>query len=175
MSSLLLDLMTQYQLDPQLDELVRFRELAMTFDHSLAAFAAHLELFSDSVLYDPRATAVTLSTLHAAKGLEFPLVFIAGVEEGLLPLAPRQALDAAAARHHLEEERRLCYVGITRAIATLYLSWCNSRPGYDGVAENRQWSRFLAELPPGICAAPPSSRPPAAGKKAVSRQLSLFS
>jgi len=175
MSSLLLDLMTQYQLDPQLDELVRFRELAMTFDHSLAAFAAHLELFSDSVLYDPRAAAVTLSTLHAAKGLEFPLVFIAGVEEGLLPLAPRQALDAAAPRHHLEEERRLCYVGITRAIATLYLSWCNSRPGYDGVAENRQRSRFLAELPPGICSAPPSSRPPAAGKKAVSRQLSLFS
>ncbi len=173
--SLLLDLTAHYQLDPQADELVRFRELALTFDRSLAAFADHLELFSDSVLYDPRASVVTLSTLHAAKGLEYPLVFIAGLEDGQLPLAPRQTTETAAGRRHFEEERRLFYVGITRAIATLYLSWCDWRPGYNGVAENRQRSRFLTELPPNLCSAPPKSLLPAAKKNAASRQLSLFS
>ncbi|MBV5317608.1 MAG: UvrD-helicase domain-containing protein [Desulfobulbaceae bacterium] len=174
-SSVLLALMEYYRMDPQAAEPVRLRELALTFGHSLAAFAAHLQLFSDSVIYDPRAEAVTLSTLHASKGLEFPVVFIAGLEQGLLPLTLRQPQEAASGREHLEEERRLFYVGMTRAIATLYLTWCVSRPGYDGSGETRQRSQFLAELPPTVGSAPPISRPAAPRRKAASRQLSLFS
>ena len=167
-------LIDQYQLDPQEADLARLCELALTFDRSLPAFAAHLAQFSDAVLYDPRAEVVTLSTLHAAKGLEFPVVFIAGLEEGLLPLTPRKALAPEACQAHLEEERRLFYVGITRAIATLYLTWCQSRSLYGGQSESRQPSSFLHELPDSVFSPAPQSRP-AAQRKPVPRQLSLFS
>jgi len=166
-------LVAHYRLDPVQPDLVRLRQLALTFDRSLSDFAAHLEQFSDSVLYDPRAEAVTLSTLHAAKGLEFPVVFIAGCEEGLLPLTPRTPLDPEAHRRHLEEERRLFYVGMTRAIATLYLSWCRSRSVYGGPAESRQPSIFLGELDAAVFSPSPVSRP--VKRKPAFRQLSLFS
>jgi superfamily I DNA/RNA helicase len=162
-----------YQLDSAHPDLERLCQLALTFDRSLPAFAAHLEKFSDSVLYDPRAEAVTLSTLHAAKGLEFPVVFIAGCEEGLLPLAPRASLTPEARQHHLEEERRLFYVGMTRAIATLTLTWCQWRSVYGGPAEPRQPSSFLNELPAAVFSPPPASGPKAR-RKPASRQLSLF-
>lgn len=164
----------RYRLDPLAADLVRLRNLALTFDRSLPAFAAHLQQFGDSVLYDERAEAVTLSTLHAAKGLEFPLVFIAGLEEGFVPLAPRQELALEAHQKHLEEERRLFYVGITRASATLYLTWCRSRSLFGGRAEERQPSSLLAELPQTAFSPPPDSRP-AAQRKPAHRQLSLFS
>ena len=172
--AILLALMGSYDLDPQQTEMLRFRELALTFGHSIAAFAAHLNTFSDSVVYDQRAEAVALSTLHAAKGLEFPVVFIAGLEEGLLPLAPRLALESAAQCRHLEEERRLFYVGMTRAIVTLYLTWCHSRPWHGVLDKNRHPSQFLAELPTAAFSAPPVSRPVAESRKPAHRQLSLF-
>jgi DNA helicase-2/ATP-dependent DNA helicase PcrA len=82
-------------------------------------------------------------TLHNAKGLEFPVVFVVGMEEGVFPHS--RALD----EQNLEEERRLCYVGITRARDHLFLAFARSRSLYGAGAYN-QPSRFLAELPPEL-------------------------
>lgn len=153
-------------------DLRRFFELSHSFA-TLADFAAHLHRFADSVLYDERAEAVTLSTLHAAKGLEFPVVFIAGVEEGLLPLAPRRDLDAESAVAHAQEERRLFFVGLTRAITTLYLSWCRKRSLYGGPPAERSVSSLVQELPPELFTPPPVIR--ASKGKPRHQQLSLFS
>ncbi|MEW6694933.1 MAG: UvrD-helicase domain-containing protein [Pseudomonadota bacterium] len=88
---------------------------------------------------------VTLSTLHAAKGLEWPHVILAGVNEGLLPFKPDADGDAAALAARIEEERRLMYVGITRAQRTLVVSWLKQRKqGRERVPA--QASRFIAEM-----------------------------
>ncbi|MCH8286919.1 UvrD-helicase domain-containing protein, partial [candidate division KSB1 bacterium] len=87
----------------------------------------------------------TLMTLHSAKGLEFPVVFMLGLEEGLLPHA--NALNASL--EELEEERRLCYVGFTRAMEKLYLSYATSRRMY-GYTKRQYPSRFLYEIPPKL-------------------------
>ncbi len=174
-ASVLQALMEAYELDAAEPGVTRLRELALTFDTSLASFAAHLQTFSDSVLYDERAEAVTLSTLHAAKGLEFPVVFIAGVEDRLLPLLSRQPLAPGDLRAQLEEERRLLYVGMTRAIGTLYLSWCHLRSAHGAPAEKRYPSPFLAEISSAFMSAPPVIQPAVKKRKAAHRQLSLFS
>jgi superfamily I DNA/RNA helicase len=173
--AVLLALGGEYGLDPREPDLVRLRELSLTFDADLPACAAHLQTFSDSVVYDPRAEAVTLSTLHASKGLEFPVVFITGSEEGLLPFAPRLMLSPEAVRAHLEEERRLCYVGMTRAIATLCLTWCATRtvPGQPG--EQRQPSRFLADIPATLVTRAQPITGVAHKRRSSQQQLSLFS
>ncbi|MGC8960135.1 MAG: ATP-dependent helicase [Chloroflexia bacterium] len=106
----------------------------------LAAFLEQTALVADIDEYDERGDAVTLITLHQAKGLEFPVVFIAGMEEGLLPHA-RSMGDT----EELEEERRLCYVGMTRAKERLYLFRAFRRTIF-GNAEVREPSRFLAPL-----------------------------
>ena len=90
---------------------------------------------------DAKRDTVTLMTLHAAKGLEFPIVFMVGMEEGLFPHS-RSLMD----REELEEERRLCYVGITRAKERLYLSFANRRL-YFGTRTQNMISRFLADIP----------------------------
>lgn len=88
------------------------------------------------------ADALTLSTLHAAKGLEWPHVLLAGVNEGVLPFRPEEAGDPSA---HIEEERRLMYVGITRAQRTLAVSWARQRKKGRANAPARA-SRFIAEM-----------------------------
>ena len=88
----------------------------------LGLFLQHVALVADIDRHDPGADAVTLMTLHSSKGLEFRVVFISGMEEGLFPLA--RAYDE---EHLLEEERRLFYVGLTRARRRLYLTWARSR------------------------------------------------
>ena len=93
---------------------------------------------------DGDVPAVQLMTLHAAKGLEFPLVFIAGMEENLFP--HRMSVEEA---NRLEEERRLCYVGITRAMTKLYLTWAEVRQLHGREAFNGP-SRFLRDLPEGL-------------------------
>ena len=109
---------------------------------TLADFLDHAALASDTDQYDPEAR-VTLMTLHAAKGLEFPLVFLAGLEEGLFPHS-RTLLNP----EELEEERRLCYVGITRAMNTLVLTRAQYRRRYGNDApESTVPSRFLEEVP----------------------------
>ncbi len=88
--------------------------------------------------------AVQLMTLHSAKGLEFPLVFLAGLEEGLFP--HRMSLEEPG---RLEEERRLCYVGLTRAMHQLYLTFAEARRLHGADTYNRP-SRFLQEIPPAL-------------------------
>ena len=108
---------------------------------NLEEFLENVSLVSDIDSYDSKAQAVTLMTLHNAKGLEFPIVFITGMEEGLFPHA-RSMTEPA----ELEEERRLCYVGMTRARLRLYLTFAQSRLIYGGFQTN-QPSRFLADIP----------------------------
>ena len=90
---------------------------------------------------DEKRDAVTLMTLHAAKGLEFPIVTIIGMEEGLFPHS-RSLMD----KEELEEERRLCYVGITRAMEKLYLTYANRRLFF-GTRTQNMVSRFLSDIP----------------------------
>ncbi len=108
---------------------------------TLVHFLEATSLISDVDNYDPAHEAVTLMTMHNAKGLEFPVVFIVGCEEGIFPHA-RALADPA----QMEEERRLCYVGITRAKERLYLLHANSRLLYGGFQAN-QASRFIGEIP----------------------------
>jgi len=123
----------------------------------LDAFLAHAALEAGDTQGDPHEDCVQLMTLHSAKGLEFPLVFLVGMEEGLFPHS-MSSEDPA----RLEEERRLCYVGMTRAMQALYLCHAESRRLHG--SENYPLpSRFLREIPPRLLrevrAGPSISRP----------------
>ncbi|WP_294156867.1 DNA helicase PcrA [uncultured Selenomonas sp.] len=108
---------------------------------TLENFLAHISLVSDIDGADLEDDRVTLMTLHAAKGLEFPIVFLAGMEEGVFPHS-RTLMDL----RQLEEERRTCYVGITRAERKLYLTYARTRMLYGHTNANPP-SRFLKEIP----------------------------
>ena len=108
---------------------------------SLGGFLDEISLFTDIEKYDESADAAVLMTLHSAKGLEFPNVFIIGMEEGMFP-GMRSALE----QDDLEEERRLCYVGITRAKKQLYIT-CARRRMIFGKTSFNPPSRFVDELP----------------------------
>jgi DNA helicase-2/ATP-dependent DNA helicase PcrA len=108
---------------------------------SLESFLDQVSLVSDVDLYEDKGNRVSLMTLHCAKGLEFPFVFIVGIEEGLLPHYRR-----GDEIEDLEEERRLCYVGITRAKERIFLSRAEKRSTF-GVGRANLPSRFLEELP----------------------------
>jgi DNA helicase-2/ATP-dependent DNA helicase PcrA len=110
----------------------------------LDAFLAHAALESGDTEGDEWDDCVQLMTLHSAKGLEFPLVFMAGMEDGLFP--HRRTLEDADG---LEEERRLCYVGATRAMSELYLTYAEQRRLH-GVDNIGQPSRFIREIPPEL-------------------------
>ena len=109
---------------------------------SLEDFLSGAALASDADSKDTEQNRVTLMTLHASKGLEFPVVYLVGLEQGLFP-SYRSLEDPAA----LEEERRLCYVGITRAKERLFLSHASERRLWGGMREPAVPSVFLAELP----------------------------
>ena len=164
-------LLEQHGLNREEPDLVRFRNMAAAAV-SLPAFAEHLRRHEDSLIYDQRAEAVLLTTLHAAKGLEFKAVFLAGCEEGLLPLAPRIPLDDDAAAEQLCEERRLFFVGLTRAAEVLYLSSAQERQGFSGT-ERPAPSRFLKEIPAELLDSPPFSQQKVQHKR-IGRQLRLF-
>ena len=107
----------------------------------LTGFLTHAALESGESQADEYEPAVQLMTMHSAKGLEFKLVFIAGLEEGMFP--SQQSVEEIG---RLEEERRLCYVGMTRAMEKLYLCHAESRRLY-GQEKYHNPSRFLRELP----------------------------
>jgi DNA helicase-2/ATP-dependent DNA helicase PcrA len=125
-----------------LKELANAAQDAQERGESLTEFLDHAALVSDTDSYSSEAR-VTLMTLHAAKGLEFPLVFLAGMEEGLFPNS-RTLLDPTG----LEEERRLCYVGMTRAMDTLVMTRARYRRRYGSEMPDASIpSRFLEEVP----------------------------
>jgi DNA helicase-2/ATP-dependent DNA helicase PcrA len=109
-------------------------------DAGLEDFLEEVSLVSDAESNNQNGSSVTLMTLHSAKGLEFPVVFMVGLEETILPHS-RSHFDP----HDMEEERRLCYVGMTRAKEELYMIHASSRVLYGGVQHNIP-SRFLSEI-----------------------------
>ena len=129
---------------------------------TLDQFLDHAALVSDADAYDERAQ-ITLMTLHAAKGLEFPLVFLGGLEEGLFPHS-RTFLQP----DDIEEERRLCYVGMTRAMDTLILTRAVYRRRYGtDLPEASIPSRFLEEIPVELVEDLGSSKRARAGRVAA--------
>ncbi len=113
-------------------------------DTSLTAYLEQVALISDIDTYNENEEAVTLMTLHAAKGLEFPIVYITGLEEGTFP--HRRSFEE---REELEEERRLCYVGMTRAQKELVLSYALQRMNM-GTVQSLDVSRFVLDVPPEL-------------------------
>jgi len=122
-----------------LDELLKGMEEHAGSERTLQDYLEQVALVADVDAYDGTADRVTLMTLHSAKGLEFPIAFITGMEEGLFP-------HARVADTDIEEERRLCYVGMTRAMKKLYLTHALQRHVYGDVQANPR-SRFLEEIP----------------------------
>ena len=111
---------------------------------TISDFLENVALITDVDNLNQTTGAVTLMTLHSAKGLEFDAVFLVGMEEGVFPLS-RALFDETA----LEEERRLAYVGITRAKKKLYISHAHTRMLYNARSAN-QLSRFVGEIPPRL-------------------------
>ncbi len=128
-----------------LQELVNAARDSADRAETIGEFLDHAALVSDTDQYE-EGSRVTLMTLHSAKGLEFPLVFLAGMEEGLFP-SSRTFLNP----EQIEEERRLCYVGMTRAMDTLVLSRARFRRRYgNDLPDVSVPSRFLEEIPPQL-------------------------
>lgn len=137
---------------------------------SLNGFLEEIALYTDIEQYDQNADAAVMMTIHSAKGLEFPHVFLAGMEEGLFP-----GTRAIGEREEMEEERRLCYVALTRAKQTLTLSCAQQRMLYGRTTANRP-SRFVDEVPPSCFATrdaeqPPKQQPRKKTRLAASRPL----
>jgi DNA helicase-2/ATP-dependent DNA helicase PcrA len=150
--------------DERWENILELREIAREFNaeappHGLATLLERISLVADVDGYNESEDSLTLITLHQAKGLEFPVVFIVGLEEGLLPHSRSMENEA-----ELEEERRLCYVGITRAQQRLYLLRAFRR-GFMGSNGPTLASRFLREIPSSLVYSP-STRPRQAGSAA---------
>lgn len=139
-------------------------EMARESGRDLEGFLLRWALAGDTDAYDDKAQKVSLLTFHAAKGLEFPVVFITGCEEELLPLVP----FARETDTDIEEERRLLYVAMTRARKALYLTWAERRTVH-GRVQLRRRSRFIDPIPKSLLHGSKSRRRPAA-----QRQLTLF-
>jgi DNA helicase-2/ATP-dependent DNA helicase PcrA len=140
---------TEDNFKERLENLAELQTAAKRFDElvgsdGLTAFLESTSLVSDIDELDVNQSALTLMTIHSAKGLEFPYVFMVGMEQGLLPhyASLENPLD-------LEEERRLCYVGITRAKEKLYLTYTRERTLY-GTTRYPKLSEFIAGLEDGV-------------------------
>lgn len=136
----------------RLENLDEFLSVTGEFDRKaeekdLRSFLENIALVTDLDKYNEETDQVALMTLHTAKGLEFPVVYLIGLEEGVFPHS-RSLLDPG----ELEEERRLCYVGVTRARERLYLAHCWKRTLYGAERYNKP-SRFLEEIPPHLMSA----------------------
>ena len=111
---------------------------------SLAGFLDEIALYTDLDNHDPNEDAVVMMTMHSAKGLEFPVVFVVGMEEGIFP-----GMRCIGDEEEMEEERRLCYVALTRAKEQLHLTCASMRMLYGRTSANRP-SRFAGEIPPEL-------------------------
>lgn len=133
--------------DARIENLMEFRSVIGEYENegelTLSDFLERIALLSDIDNHDPSENAVTLMTLHSAKGLEFPFVFMPGLEDGLFP-SMRDNTD-----REIEEERRLCYVGMTRAKERLWLTSAERRMLYGQTNYTRE-STFLRELDPRL-------------------------
>ena len=141
-----LELENTDQAKTRIENLDEFLTVAMEFeeqnaDNSLSEFLEGITLSSDIDNMEETEDSVTLMTLHTAKGLEFPVVFLIGMEEGIFP-----SYRSIGEQRELEEERRLCYVGITRAKEYLYLTCAEQRTIFGSTTCNKI-SRFLEEIP----------------------------
>ncbi len=146
------------QAEDRLDNINEFKTAAREFSElempeGLNAFLESVSLVSDVDSMDEVPDALTLITLHQAKGLEYPVVFMVGMEDGLLPHARSMEEEAG-----LEEERRLCYVGMTRAKERLYLTRAFRRGFRGGTGPNLP-SRFLLDIPRELVAGAEQSQP----------------
>ncbi len=142
--------------------------LAADYDKDMAAFLATASLHTDTDVYLSRAEKVALMTMHAAKGLEFPVVFIAGCEDDLIPLKHQGSIQTDPA-----EERRLFYVAMTRAMQQLYLTRAKKRSLY-GKLLTRQPSPFLADLESRIKKEETPQKKSPQKKEKTQQQLKLF-
>jgi uncharacterized protein (TIGR00375 family) len=154
----------------------RFIELAGSFGADLQGFSTYLKMNETATVYDEKAEAVALMTMHGAKGLEFPVVFITGMEEGLFPCQLHQKEKDVGAISFtdfppIHEERRLFYVGMTRARNSLILTSAMTRQIY-GSYQNRPVSPFIAEIPASLCEQLERKRPKK--KKKAAKQMKLF-
>ncbi len=113
-----------------------------SLSQALRGFLDEIALYTDIDSHDPNQDCVVMMTMHAAKGLEFPVVFVVGAEEGIFP-----GIRAIGETEEMEEERRLCYVAMTRAKQQLYLTCANQRMLFGRTSANRP-SRFVDEIPP---------------------------
>ena len=111
---------------------------------SLSGFLDEIALYTDIDSHDPSEDCAVMMTMHSAKGLEFPVVFVVGVEEGIFP-----GIRAIGEPEEMEEERRLCYVAMTRAKEKLYMTCASQRMLFGRTNSNRP-SRFLGEIPPEL-------------------------
>jgi len=135
--------------ETRLENIAEFLSVTKEFDAreavdqsmALSEFLTDVTLVADVADTEEQAEGVILMTLHSAKGLEFPLVFLLGLEEGVFPHS--RSLDSA---EEMEEERRLCYVGITRAMERLFVTTCATRTLF-GQTKTNAPSRFLQEVP----------------------------
>lgn len=148
-----------------LEQLLAGMEEHQATESSLQEYLEQVALVTDLDSYDTSLDRVTLMTLHAAKGLEFPVVFMTGMEEGIFPHG-----RAAGERDDVEEERRLCYVGMTRAMQKLYLTHARRRRIYGDYQYNPP-SRFVAEIPAHLLG---QKTKPAMSKPAAHNLASVF-
>ena len=141
-----LELENSTQAENRIENLEEFLTVAVEFEEeaaesTLAEFLESITLASDVDNLEENEEAVTLMTLHSAKGLEFPVVFLVGMEEGIFP-----SYKSIGEQRELEEERRLCYVGLTRAEEFLYLT-CSKQRTIFGSTSCNKISRFIEEIP----------------------------
>ncbi len=143
----------------------RLLQLAEGFGTDLSAFSRHLQQYATATVYDQRAEAVALMSCHSAKGLEFPVVFMTGLEEGIFPCT-------LMGTPNVEEERRLFYVGLTRAKQRVILTASGYR-GWMGQGA-RELSRFVSELPAELVDKPETGRQRRRNTTESEAQMELF-
>ena len=133
----------------RIENLQEFKSKALEYeknveDATFGGFLDNISLVSDVDNYDSEQDAIVMMTLHSAKGLEFPVVFMCGLEKGLFP-----SYQSEGELDKLEEERRLCYVGITRAREKLYITYALQRVMF-GKTESKVVSEFVGEIPENL-------------------------